>query len=116
MFNRKMELGRVLSKCETKLKSKLKTKREILEHSVVCIESLIPYINLVCLHTPVCIKLSHIANSSFPAHGYLVILKKQINVKTNRNRMNNDNLKTEAPPWNGQGLTAVLHAYNAQRL
>ena len=76
MFNRKMELGGVLSKCENKtLKSTSKTKREILEQGVVT-KSLIPYINLVCLHKPVCIKLSHMAESSFSVDGLLVILKK----------------------------------------
>ena len=62
IFNRTMEIGGVLSKGEKKMKSTSKTKRKILEQSVVCTESLIPYINLVCLHKPVCIKFSHFLN------------------------------------------------------
>ena len=65
MFNRKIELGGVLSKGAKNLQSAcaLKTEREILEQSVVCTESLITCINLVCLHKPVYIKLSHMGTA-----------------------------------------------------
>ena len=68
-----MELGVLLSKGGKKnLKSTSKTKREMLEMSVV--NSTYKF----SLHKPVCNKLSHMADSSFPADGHLGILKDQM--------------------------------------
>ena len=67
---------------------------------------LIPYINIVCLHKPVCIKLSHMADSSLTSDGHLIIPKKRINVNTNRTQTNNDSKnRSSAMEW--PGLNAV---------
>ena len=91
-----MEFGGVLSKGEKK-KYNLRL-RDILEQSVICTESLIPYKNLFCLHKPVCVKLSHMAGSSFPS-GWLTGYTLKANKRQDKQKSN------EAPPWIGRGLT-----------
>ena len=59
-------------KVKKKLKSTSKTKREMLEMSVV------NSTHKFSLHNTVCNKLYHMADSSFPADGHLGILKDQM--------------------------------------